>query len=424
MRMSAVALSGLVFVSAPAPAAVQPAKTALATWQQFDVWLDAIDRHAPGANDAAVRAMLGLGSAELESVFPYMVFMLRHALAGRDRPARFDEFFARYGTRGHQPPDLDRVKERIEKVLAGGIDRFLKRAAMLHADIAVLAPMAHVTVRAGIGHVVNDGRAAGDEGRPWHWLLGRAFLHLVQKRDEDPEVRLWYQAAANHLWSLRNYTELQPHIRRAMAIMPRDAEMQFVRGLMHEALGAPHIQAAVDEDRNRLSRTTPTEYASGVGSPASERAEAAKAFRSALEAEPDHHEARIRLGRILVLQDWHEQAALGLRIALARTGDRRLQYFGHLFLGRAEESRGRLDAAREAYRAAAALFPSAQSPRLSLSQMAFRAGDREEALQLLAVLSGPVDADSDPWWTYHDERTPPSGVWLDRLRRAFAEAVR
>ena len=98
--------------------------------------------------------------------------------------------------------------------------------------------------------------------------------------------------------------------------------------------------------------------------------------------------------------------SMGNDAALAVLSDRpRLlyDYFAQLFLGAASEAANRRDDARRAYERAAALAPEAQSPRLSLSQLAARAGDRRAAMRALEpMLEQPsgVDDRSDPWWAY------------------------
>jgi len=82
-------------------------------------------------------------------------------------------------------------------------------------------------------------------------------------------------------------------------------------------------------------------------------------------------------------------------------------YLAELFLGRAEETRGNDAAARAAFERASALYPKAQSPRLALSQIARRAGNRAAAqreLHALAELPNDQNQREDPWWLYYDVR--------------------
>ena len=65
------------------------------------------------------------------------------------------------------------------------------------------------------------------------------------------------------------------------------------------------------------------------------------------------------------------------------------------------------NAARTAFERASALYPNAQSPRLALSQIARRMGDRRAAqreLQIIARLPDDERRREDPWWFYYDAR--------------------
>jgi hypothetical protein len=73
----------------------------------------------------------------------------------------------------------------------------------------------------------------------------------------------------------------------------------------------------------------------------------------------------------------------------------------------AEEARGDHAASRAAFLGASALYPNAQSPRLALSQIARRTGDRAAAqreLQFIAALPDDERRREDPWWLYYDVR--------------------
>lgn len=418
MRMRAGCLAGVLLIAPCATAGAQPAKVALGSWEHFDIWLDAIDSHVAGAHDEAVRAMTGLGARELESVFPYMVFTLRDAFVLMDRRFAAGELFGRYGTRGHAPQDPASLRARARRILGVGMDRFLKHAAMLQADIEVLVPGAHRSMDAGIGHLAHDGRALGDEGRTWHWMLGRAFLDLVWDRANDEDVRLWYQAVGSHLLETHDFTEAQPHLARGLELFPRDAELQFQRGFLHEAQAWPGIQAAVERQIASLPPAERARYRPGVRSAGAEQADALAAFTKAVQLDPDHHEARIRFGRALILDGHAERGAAELAAALERTDDPTQKYLALLFLGRAEEQRARVAEARAAYHEAAKLFPDAQSPHFALSQLEMQAGHRDAAGALFEFLAGAREGE-DPWWRYFRERAPGREIWLRRLRTAF-----
>jgi hypothetical protein len=68
------------------------------------------------------------------------------------------------------------------------------------------------------------------------------------------------------------------------------------------------------------------------------------------------------------------------------------------------------------------LFPRAQSPRLALSQIANRSGDRRAALDAIRPVLGPPADEfdrADPWWTYHVEQGRSAEVQLAKLRAAM-----
>lgn len=426
MRAAVLLMAGVIVAVAPRAALAQAEQRTADTWTHFDVWLDAIETHTPGVRDSAVSAMLGMRTSDLESVFPYMVFALRDVIAGlNERPRSFDELLSRYDTRELAPDDHAALKLRAGRIEALGLDRFLERAAMLHADIARVDPAAHVTSSAGVGHLVSDGRNLGDEGRPWHWMLGRSLLHLVRPRD-DAHVRLWYVAVAHHLQGTRNFTEANPHLERAQELFPEDAEVQFLRGLLHEAQSGPDIQAAVAEQFARLSPRDQRAYRPSVGTEKDENAEARDAYERAVAADPSHATARIRLGRTLTVEGKADRAVEHLRIALAGSLQRTDRYLAQLLLGRAEEVARNLDGARAAYGEAAALYPDAQSPRLALSQIALQAGDRAGAAALFPFLSegASEDAGDDPWWRYFHDWAPNRVQWWTRLETTFNREVK
>jgi tetratricopeptide (TPR) repeat protein len=331
------------------------------------------------------------------------------------------------------PADEVHLQTLRNRIARTGIDRFLKRAAMLHTDVTLFHPDVHLTTREGTGHLATDGRSEGDLGRPWHYMLARSFLYLVlwdkdvprltvRKTEPDPEVLLWYQAVGNELWRQRNYTEALPHIRAALDLFPGDAELQFVSGVIHESQSGTQLQAAVQEQvaafRGRRER-----YIPGVGTADAERDEAEDAFRAAIAADPGHLEARLRLAQVLNVDGEYDEAVRELTLVLERTKAPWHRYFALLFLGRAEEGRGHPDEARHAYESASGLFPDAQAPRMAISQIDMQAGRRADAVSVFQFLSRERPFDADPWWQY-DAVRDPSDDWISRLRAAFAEATR
>jgi hypothetical protein len=83
-----------------------------------------------------------------------------------------------------------------------------------------------------------------------------------------------------------------------------------------------------------------------------------------------------------------------------------------------------LTEAQAAYERCAELFPDAQAPRIGLSELARRSGDRDRALAALdriAVLPADSTDSSDPWWVYLRQYAWNAQKLLDAVRQPFLE---
>jgi tetratricopeptide (TPR) repeat protein len=270
----------------------------------------------------------------------------------------------------------------------------------LHADIGRLIP--EDTVRRSpaqkSAYRVSDGRWTGIRYISLHWQLGRSLLDSITP---DPsghqEVRAWYVETSMDLLIMRQSAAATEHFTRARQLFPSDPAILFSSGVLHELFASTALQAAA----HSVSESDRTSAA--VSSVRSELTRAERFFRDALIHHPDHLEARVRHGRVLDQLGRHDEAASELRRAIADGAADRFLYLAQLFLGRAEEARGHDDAARAAFERASALYPNAQSPRLALSQIARRAGNRSSAqreLQAIAALPDDERRREDPWWVY------------------------
>lgn len=432
--MRAIYACLFVIVLAVAPAAAQPA--GMDGWAALEAWVGAVESHEPGRKDEAVLTLSAISDEAFEATLRYIVYLLDSA-QGQYGTRAFDDLFRRLSSDiSLAPAERQTLRALIARVTRRGLSSFVKRAAMLHTDTTLFYPEGHLTSSEGTGYLAADGRTRGDQGRPWHWMLARSFLHLAltdwsdPRRprllpDSDPDVRLWYQAVANYLWTQRNYTEALPHVARGLELFPKDAELQFVRGLIHEVQAGPQIQEAVQEEVRRFTRPRGEIYISSVKGARQERAEAEDAFRRALASDPDHLEARLHLAHVLLGDERYADAARELAAVLARAESDWHRYFAFLFFGRAEEGGGRPAEARQAFDAAAALFPDAQAPRLAISQIDLRAGDRAGAMRVFDHLARGRGLDADPLWRYDAVRLPNAALaWIERARAAFAAATR
>ncbi len=132
-------------------------------------------------------------------------------------------------------------------------------------------------------------------------------------------------------------------------------------------------------------------------------------FRIALDAEPDHPEALIRLGRVLTLTG-HEKEALDLLArGLEKTLDARLKLAGLLSVGESRLRRGEIAEAIQAFRAALELDPACQTSVMALAMALHKAGDTQGSNLVIHEYFLPEENRSssrassgahDLWWRY------------------------
>jgi len=196
----------------------------------------------------------------------------------------------------------------------------------------------------------------------------------------------------------------------------------FYSGVLHEVFASPTAQGV------RESAELPRGASFLIRSPERELREAESFLRRALGLGPDLLEARLRLGRVLEQLGQPVRAVAELRRVVGNTTDSLLLYYARLFLGSAEEALGHLEAARESYEGAAALYPGAQSARLALAQLMRQSGDRSSAVRAILGMLTPGGAGdraaSDPWWQYQTAPGRHAGALFEQAARACEEAER
>jgi tetratricopeptide (TPR) repeat protein len=296
----------------------------------------------------------------------------------------------------------------------------LRRGALLHTDAAmfsaeVIEPLAPQSPADPQRIVVNiaDGRERELGSGALHWEIARVLLAGVAPAP-DPMVRLWYRATAAWMQH-RNYYD-PVHLARARDAFPGDPDLLLLSGAERESYARPDTQAAA------RAAVLPRGIALDINSEREELRQAEALFRRALALKPDTAEVRLRLGRVLQRRGRHREAASELRLAIDAADEDLLRYYGYLFLGAAQEELSDFAGAAASYTAAATLYPAAQSPRLALSALARRRGDRKEALEEIGRVFGlPASppARDDPWWSYHTAPARNADALLDELRQPF-----
>ena len=422
-------------------------------------WLAAVVDHAPGADDEPAETVAAWSNADVRALWidaSAVVQLMRNprgvmfTVRGEGQPPVQVRYTSPQLRRlramacacagmlkdascADAAPAADDTLRRVNALAResrwnGDEDNYiLRRGALLHSDIAMLIPPHPEPVASPrstgpqrIHMRVDDGQGLDLASLAVHWEIARTLLGYVRARDagaplgRDDMIRAWYRATA--AWMQFRQDQDTDHLDRARALFPDDPDIQFLSGTQRETYASSSVQNAIK------SVPLPTGVFFQVGSDRVELRRAEAFFHRALELRPDMAEARIRYGRVLLLLGRHQDAAVELRQAVAQVDDGLLRYYGQMFLGAAEEADGRLDAARDAYAAAAALAPAAQSPGLALAALARRRGDRAAALRELKRVFelAPTEPErDDPWWSYHFAQARNARDLLDAVWKPF-----
>jgi len=353
-------------------------------WPELGDWVAAVEGHLPGLRDASIDYVAPWTDGDFDTIAGEL----------------------------HRKGVLSQQADGLEPA-------FLHRAALLHAEVAMLHRGPRGYSLPGSEHrrfaLAYDGRPVSAWVGTRHWSFGRELLDRLDAEGdadlEDDFALLWYRAVAAFLQSWNEFAELEPHLRRGRKIFPRDPVLLLHEGTLHEAYAEPRIQRLYRSSRRTRRR---------IGDVGDELAKARTALEEALRIDPGLDEARIRLARVRGLEGDHEGSAALLRECVERPLSPLMRYYAHLFLGREEHVLGRLDSAAVAYERAIELYPEAQSPRLGLGQLAWDRGDRGGTLASIAQLDSRDPEATDPLWTYNRVHAPDVAELFAELRRRLA----
>ena len=130
--------------------------------------------------------------------------------------------------------------------------------------------------------------------------------------------------------------------------------------------------------------------------------EARQRYLDALAADPEQHEARLRLGRTLSLQGKAEEGRAELERVAKAAQDPALVYLAQLFLARVHDQGGRTSEAERSYRAALVADPAGQAAAFGLAQLLGRAdGEAGRDLLVGALAHAPRSGTRDAYMAYH-----------------------
>jgi tetratricopeptide (TPR) repeat protein len=304
------------------------------------------------------------------------------------------------------------------------------RSAALLSDIAFEVPsyQRRLGNLAGGTVLADDGRVQGAGSLDGHLAAARTLLDALPRSGSLDAARVrahvaaWYRTVSAVLASTHNLADLEPHVMRAVERFPDDAGILFDVGCFYETFASPFTQIALAEETARATARAPLGLIVQPRPAARMLVEAERHFRRAAAADPSFVEASVRFGRVLTLRGRTHEAVPILRRVAGHGTDDVVKYYGWMFYGLALNQAGLPDEGLQAFRAAAALYPVAQSPQLAISQVAADAGNPALASAALErVFASAVDTRrDDPWWRYFRG----SGRDDEAARRAFVDRVR
>lgn len=211
-----------------------------------------------------------------------------------------------------------------------------------------------------------EARQRYDQGE---FLLAMLAAQKAVEEDGDKAEHLHLYGAV--LLELKQYSEAEEHLRKAVASEPDRAEFQFSLG---ELLLARTLEAAI------LKETR-----SGVGQPRMRNVdpEGLEALERAVELDPGLLRARLRLGRAYYDLNRHDLALQQFE-AIARKNPR----YPWIHSSRAVVymNAGAVDSAIEALQTELRNYPDHHSARLELGEALLKAGDAAQAVEHLLRL--------------------------------------
>lgn len=381
----------------PPSQSTQAKANAAAGLARLEQWRTAVAQHDPGVLDAATVRISGWSNAEVQGVLAQIRESIR--------------LLARSPSHAVGSLEQHWLGLTDDEARHGDASRVLKRGALLHTDIALLAPGGAPMQQQMVAPrqlMVSDGRTVGQDTAE-HWEFARQLLDLVSPQpSSDPMVRQWYISTTACMQNHLQWGSAKFQLQHAQQIFPSDAVILFLNGVLHETLAAPGAQNALP----------PPGYHFDIGSEKLELQLARQLLQQAEKADPSLAEAHLRLGRVTGLLGNHDEAITELKQAEAVMTDPQLSYYAALFLGQEHEMLGHLDVAREQFEHAALLYPGAQSPLLALSYLAHRQGDAPGALAALER-AVTLRVNQDPWWGYNVAHVRNADALMDEMRKAF-----
>ena len=250
-------------------------------------WIDAVDKHAAGQTDAALGVVTAWTYEDLEVMRPYV-----EALFGLPAAQRSARAMRRRSLGSNDTAALALLTRSL--LGRGDFVVFMKRAAILHTDAALLGGMPLVVTppsalksdarqqQRNVDVLSHDGQVTHFELQNLHWEYAMDVLEaLPAKPAPDPFAGQWYRAIGAHFARQGQFADAIRHFQRARRVAAQHAGVLYGEACLQETLGAPRIQ-----DYVRVTSLPNGLIIRGIESPQSHLRRAESLLRKALAADP------------------------------------------------------------------------------------------------------------------------------------------
>jgi tetratricopeptide (TPR) repeat protein len=394
------------------------------TGKQVETWIDAVERHQSGKADEPAQTIAEWSADELFELFNE--FRALDAFRGNPLVRRDAANGMHYPAPQFAKNIAQLLRLTPEERRTGNINRLLLRAALLHTDAQLIVkPLSHplfLTTSPFSDNAIvqsNDGMRTGMVTSAAHLEFASWVLDGIRRdANTDNIVRGWYESVTAALHADKKAGDARWLLSRGRRLYADDLVLQFLSGTLEEMLATASAQAGMRSPT--FGGKSPDVELDSAGL---KRAD--EFISKSLELYPGYLDARLHLGRVAGLRGEHQRAVDLLKSVSTKATLDEHRYYVALFLGRELDAIGDAAGARQQFERASAIFPRAQSPLLSLSELARRHGDAAGArTPLERLLTSPADNEHpDPiWWyfTFHVLDAPERvQQWRDILAGAL-----
>ena len=225
-----------------------------------------------------------------------------------------------------------------------------------------------------------------------HLAIAEALVREIPSSQSSPFQPRWYAFAASVFLAETNPKGARLLIDRGLRAASRDPTLHVMSGAIQEMLA--HIENPECSGPGCDTRGPDARAWTTLGQAEAE-------YRRGLDLDPQAIEARLRLGRVLFLQNRRTQAREELETVTQTSTNVRWRYLAHLFLGALDDYESHFTDARREYEAALKLGPEHQTPYIALSFAEQMTGAGDRARQTIDTLVRlPRAATVDPWLNY------------------------